>query len=84
MVAIVPKELAARRAASESTTATDVMVVAEQALESAPSVSVAAVEEETFPLPTRKTMPIEVARRGSNQVVNPATRLKIELAYSAA
>ncbi len=60
-------------------------VIAEHALESARSVSVATVEEDTFGLlPTHTMKPIEVARRGSTQVVYPATRLKIEPVYSAA
>ena len=73
-------EEAVARAAAESTAATAVPATAEHALESAPSVLVAAVEKETFALPTLKTKPIEGARLSSKQVVNPATKLKIELA----
>ena len=86
MGAIEPMEEAVARAATESTAtelmATVVTMVAEQKLESAPSVTVATVGVETSDLPTRKTMRIEVARRNSNLVVNPATKLKIELVYS--
>ncbi len=71
-------------AAAELKVATALTVIAELALESAPSVSDAAVEGETCLLPTHKTKEIEVARRGSIQVVYPAPKLKIELVYSAA
>ena len=83
-------EEAVARAATESTAtaepraATAVRVVAEHALESAPSESVAAVEVETSRLPTHRTMPIEVARRSSDQVVYPAPKLKTELVNSVA
>ena len=86
----MPTEEAVAMATTESTAATEpkaataVTVTAELALESAPSVLVAAVEGETSLLPTHKTKEIEVARRGSNQVAYPATKLKIELVYSAA
>ena len=76
-------EGAVATAATEPTAATVVTVVAERALGSAPSVLVGAVEEETFALPTRKRKPTEDARLSSNQVVNPATKPKVELAYSA-
>ena len=76
-------EEAVARAATDSTAATAVTAIAEHALESAPSVTVAKVRVATSDLPTRKRKPIEVARRGSIQVENPATKLKIELAYSA-
>ncbi len=56
MEAIEPMEEAVAMAATESTAATDVTVIAEHALESAPSVSVATVAEETFGLlPTHRT-----------------------------
>ena len=84
MEAIEPMEATVARAATESTAATAVTAIAEHALGSAPSVSVAAVGEETFGLPTHRTKPIEVVRRGSIQVENPATRPKIEPVYSAA
>ena len=89
MEAIEPTEEAVSTEATESTAAaepkaaTAVTVIAEHALESAPSVMAARVEEETFPLPTHRTKPTEVTRRGSIQVANPATRLRIELVYSA-
>ncbi len=75
-------EGAVATAATEST-ATAVMPIAELALESAPSVSVTAVERKTFGLPTRRTMPIGVARRDSTRVANPAKGLRMELVYSA-
>ncbi len=81
--AIEPREVVASLAATESTAATVATKVAEQTPESATSVTVAKVGEETFGLPTRKMKPTKVARGGSNQVVNPATKLQIELAYSA-
>ncbi len=68
-------------AAAEPKVATAVTVIAEHALESARSVLAARAEGETSPLPTHRMKLIEVARRSSNQVVNPATKLKIELVY---
>ena len=90
MEAIEPTEEAVATAATVSTAAaepkaaTAVTMIAELALESAPSVLVAAVEGETGLLPTHKMKEIEVARQGSIQVVYPAPKLKIELVYSAA
>ena len=67
-------------AATESTAATAATAIAEHAPGLAQSELAAAVEEETFGLPTHRTKLIEVARLSSNQVVNPATELKSELA----
>ena len=80
---IEPREEAVARAATESTAATAVTAIAEHALGSAPSVTVAKVRLATSDLPTRKRKPIEVARRDSIQVENPATTPKTELVYSA-
>ena len=79
MEAIELTEEAVATAATESTVtaeaqaATAVRVIA--ALESAPSESVAAVEVETYRLPTRRMKPIEVARRGPLPAENLAPRL---------
>ena len=70
-------------AAAEPKVATAVTVIAELALESAPTVLVAAEEGKTSPLPTHRMKLIEVARRGSIQVVYPVPKLKNELVYSA-
>ena len=80
---IETKGVAVSMAATESTAATALTRFAEHALESAPSVSVSKVGEETSGLPTRRRKLTEVARLGSIQVVYPATRLKIELVFSA-
>ena len=90
MEVVEPTEASVATAVTESTVAAEpkmaiaVKMIADHALESAPSESVAAVEVEMYRLPTHRTMLTEVAHRGSIQVVYPATRLRIELVYSAA
>ncbi len=73
MEVTAPTEVAVATAAAESM-ATAVMAIAELAPESAQSVSVTTVEEKAFDLPTRRTKPIEVARRGPLLAGSPAPR----------